>query len=94
MSNTSIFNRRQFTSERKHAFTALRSLSSISLDKAHVMIQVNTNNELVDSSSPLYVNPDDLDTFVITTSADSENTISFESVKNTINLNVKDCGYF
>jgi hypothetical protein len=58
------------------------------------MIQVNTNNELVDSSSPLYVNPDDLDTFVITTSADSENTISFESVKNTINLNVKDCGYF
>jgi hypothetical protein len=94
MSDSSIFNRKQFTSNHREAFDMLKSLSSISIDKAHVMIQINTKHENVDPDSPLYVNPDDLDTFVIATSADPENTISFESVKNVVNLNVRDAGYF
>jgi len=36
----------------------------------------------------------DVDTFVMTTSADPDNTISSRSIKNVINLNVQDGGFF
>ena len=89
----SIFDRKPYTAVHKRAFDLIRSLSAVANDSEHIMIRKNIKHENVEAS-PIYPNPDDLDTFVITTSADSENMISLESIKNTVNLNVRDGGFF
>lgn len=92
MSN-SIFNRRTFAPSHKKALDLLRSLSGVAVDDQNIMIRVNTSNLSADSTnSPVPL--DDLDTFVVTTSADPENIITYESVLNVVDLNVRDGGYF
>jgi hypothetical protein len=92
MSN-SIFSRRTFAPSHKKALDLFRSLSGVAVDDQNIMIRVNTSNLSADSTN-FPVQLDDMDTFVVTTSADSENLITYESVFNTVNLNVRDGGYF
>ncbi len=93
--SSSIFDRKTFTGKQKKALDLFLSLSGVAIDDQNILMRKNTAHEIVDESLPEYqgVN-DDLDTFVVTTSADPENTISATSVKNTINLNVQDGGFF
>jgi citrate lyase beta subunit len=93
--DNSIFNRRPYTSKQQKALNIMYSLSGVAADEANIMLRINTLNlpaSAVDLAS--FTNVDDLDAFVFTTSADPENTIIYESLVNTVNLNVRDGGYF
>lgn len=93
--SSSIFDRRPFTGKQKKALDLFYSLSGVAIDDQNVLMRKNTANEIVDQNLPEYQGViDDLDTFVVTTSADPDNTISTTSIKNTINLNIQDGGYF
>ena len=94
MSND-IFRRRNFTKDHRKAITMLYSLSTITANAPNIMIRANTVSLSVDPSSPDSVHlDDDVDTFVITTSADPENTIIYTSGKDLVDLNVRDGGFF
>ena len=94
MSN-SIFDRRPFTAEHKKAIDLIYSLSALAANAPNIMIRANTASLSVDPSSPESVHLDnDIDTFVITTSADPENTIIYTSGKDLVDLNVRDGGFF
>jgi hypothetical protein len=93
MSN--IFDRRPFTAEHQKAISMIYSLSTLAANAPNIMIRANTANLSVDPSSLESVHlDDDVDTFVITTSADPENTIIYTSGKDLLNLNIRDGGYF
>ena len=94
--STSIFDRRTFSAKHKKAIDLFNYLSDVAIDDQNIIIRKNTAHDIVDPTLPEYSagHVDDLDTFVMTTSADPENTISSTSVKNVINLNVQDGGYF
>lgn len=92
MSN--IFDRRPFTKDHEKAISMLYSLSTLAANAPNIMIRANTVNLSVDPSSPESVHLDDVDTFVITTSADPENTIIYTSGKDLVDLNVRDGGFF
>ena len=89
-----IFSRRTFSSKHKQAITTLYSLSTIAQNAPNIMIRLNTVNLSVDHSLPEYAHYDDIDTFVITTSADPENTIIYTSPTNPVDLSVSDGGFF
>jgi hypothetical protein len=90
-------NKKTFTSAHKQALHALHSLSAVTNDAANVMIRVNTMNiplaEDADIPGREFFD-DDIDTFVITTSADPENFIHYTSPTNVIDMSVNDGGYF
>lgn len=93
--SSSIFDRKTYTGKHKKALDLFLSLSGVAIDDQNILMRKNTAHEIVDETLPEYQGDnDDLDTFVVTTSADPENTISATSVKNTIDLNVQDGGYF
>jgi hypothetical protein len=93
--STSVFNRRTFSEKHKKALDLFNSLSGVAIDDQNIIMRRNVAHEIVDPTLPEYSGEvDDLDTFVMTTSADPENTISSTSVKNVINLNVQDGGFF
>jgi len=93
--STSVFDRRSFTGKHKKALDLFNSLSGVAIDDQNIIMRRNVAHEIVDPILPEYAGEvDDLDTFVMTTSADPENTISLTSVKNVINLNVQDGGFF
>lgn len=90
-----IFTRRTFTADDRRAITMLYSLSALAANAPNIMIRANTVNLSVDPSSPESVHlDDDVDTFVITTSADPENTIIYTSGRDLVDLNVRDGGFF
>ena len=91
---SSVFNRRTFTAEHKKAITMLYSLSTLAANAPNIMIRANTASLSVDPSMPGSVHLDDIDTFVITTSADPENSIIYTSGKDFVDLNVRDGGFF
>ena len=93
MSND-VFKRKTFTAEHKKAITMLYSLSTLAANAPNIMIRANTASLSVDPSMPGSVHLDDIDTFVITTSADPENTIIYTSGKDLVDLNVRDGGFF
>lgn len=93
MSND-IFKRRTFTAEHKKAITMLYSLSTLAANAPNIMVRANTASLSVDPSMPGSVHLDDIDTFVITTSADPENTIIYTSGRDLVDLNVRDGGFF
>jgi len=93
--STSVFDKRTFSEKHKKALDLFNSLSGVAIDDQNIIMRRNVAHEIVDPTLPEYAGEvDDLDTFVMTTSADPENTISSTSVKNVINLNVQDGGYF
>ena len=89
-----IFSRRPFNLKHKEAFTTLYSLSTLAQNAPNIMVRANTQNLIVDTSLPEYSRYDDIDTFVITTSADPENTIIYTSPTNRVDLSVRDGGHF
>ena len=89
-----IFKRRTFTAEHKKAISMLYSLSTLAANAPNIMIRANTVNLSVDPSMPGSEHYDDIDTFVITTSADPENTIIYTSPTDIVDLSVRDGGYF
>ena len=91
---SSVFNRRTFTKDHKKAIDMLYSLSALAANAPNIMIRANTASLSVDPSMPGSVHLDDIDTFVITTSADPENTIIYTSGKDLVDLNVRDGGFF
>ena len=93
MSND-VFKRKTFTAEHKKAITMLYSLSTLAANAPNIMIRANTASLSVDPSMPGSVHLDDIDTFVITTSADKENTIIYTSGRDLVDLNVRDGGFF
>jgi hypothetical protein len=93
MSN--IFDRRTFTAEHKKAISMIHSLSTLAANAPNILIRTNNTSLSVDPSSQRSMHLDDnVDTFVITTSADPENTIIYTSGKDLVNLNVRDGGFF
>jgi hypothetical protein len=90
----SQYNRLGFTKKYKEAFAAFYLLTSFSISAANIMYRTNTSTLSVDHSLPGYTTYDDIDTFVITTSADPENTIVYTSETNLVNINVNDGGFF
>ena len=93
--STSGFDRRTFSEKHKKALDLFNSLSGVAIDDQNIIMRRNVAHEIVDPTLPEYAGEvDDLDTFVMTTSADPDNTISSTSVKNVINLNVQDGGFF
>lgn len=93
--STSVFDRRTFSEKHKKALDLFNSLSGVAIDDQNIIMRRNVAHEIVDPTLPEYAGEvDDLDTFVMTTSADPDNTISSTSVKNVINLNVQDGGFF
>ena len=94
MSND-IFTRRTFAADDRRAITMLYSLSTLAANAPNIMIRANTVSLSVDPNIPgreYYDN--DIDTFVITTSADQENTIIYTSGKDLVDLSVRDGGFF
>ena len=92
MSN--IFNRRNFTKDHRKGISMLYSLSTITANAPNIMVRANTVNLSVDPSMPGSEYYDDIDTFVITTSADPENTIIYTSPTDIVDLSIRDGGYF
>ncbi len=92
MSN--IFNRKSFTKKYRGALNGVYNLSASVEDAPNIMIRVNTAQLSATPNLPGFEHYDDIDTFVVTTSADPENTIIYTSGKNDVNWNVKDGGYF
>jgi hypothetical protein len=91
------FNKKPFTSIHKQAFNTLQSLTGVTHSASNIMIRVNTMNQPLDENADIPGREffdDDIDTFVITTSADPENTIYYTSPVNVINMNVSDGGFF
>ena len=92
---SSVFNRRTFTAEHKKSIDMLYSLSALAANAPNSMVRANTASLSADPSMPGSVHLDsDIDTFVITTSADPENAIIYTSGKDLVNLNVRDGGFF
>ena len=89
-----IFKRKTFTATHKRALTALYSLSTIAQNAPNVMFRFNTESLSADKTIPHQSTFDDIDTFVITTSANPENTIFYKSQTNPVNLNITDGGFF
>ena len=92
--STSIFDRRTFGSNNKKALDLLKSLSGVAVDDQNIVVRVNTSNLSADPADYFNAPVDDLDTFVLTTSADSDNQITYQSLQNVVDLNVRDGGYF
>ena len=89
-----IFSRRTFNAKHKEAFTTLYSMSTIAENAPNIMVRLNTVSLSVDRGIPEYAHYDDIDTFVITTSADIGNTILYTSPTNIVDLSVRDGGRF
>jgi hypothetical protein len=83
-----------FTEEYKKALTSIRTISAVMYDIPYLMVRKNTKNEQVDKTLPQYSNYDDIDTFVINASSESENTIEYTSTADIVNLNIRDGGFF
>lgn len=90
--NEDIFQRRVFSDKYKETLNLLNSLSSIAEDDQNILIRLNTSHLSADKE--VFQNVDDLDTFVFLTSADPENEITYKSLLNQVNLNVRDGGHF
>ena len=90
----SVFNRRQYTKARHEAITNLISLSGLNVDAPNILMRINTYNLSADPSTPEYFNYDDTDTFVMATSSNPKDVISYLSPQNFVDLNVRDGGYF
>jgi hypothetical protein len=91
---SSIFKRKAFTAAHKQVLTTIRSLLTSVENAPNVVFRVNTVSLSVDTSLPEHANHDDIDTFVITTSAHPENPIIYTSTKNIVDLSVRDGGFF
>lgn len=91
------FNRKPFRNVHKEALHTLHSLSSVSTDAANIMIRANTMHVPLHEDADIPGREffdDDIDTFVITTSAHPENFIHYTSPTNVIDTSVNDGGYF
>jgi hypothetical protein len=88
------FKRKTFTAAHKQAFTTLYSLSTVVENAPNIMVRVNTESLSADKSLPWQAHFDDVDTFVITTSANSDNTIFYKSPTNKVDLSITDGGFF
>lgn len=89
-----IFKRKTFTAAHKQALTTLYSLSTIVEHAPNIMIRINTESLSADKTIPYQATFDDIDTFVITTSANLDNTIVYKSPTNLVDLSVADGGFF
>lgn len=92
--SSNIFNRRQYTTQMHEALTTLQNLSSFATDAPHILLRINTENTLEDTTLPEYYKYDDTDTFVMLTSAHPKDAMSYLSPQNVVDLNVRDGGYF
>jgi hypothetical protein len=74
------------------------SLSAVVADTPNILFRGITQPTVVvnKNTQPYKQDPtiDDLDSFKITTFEDAENTISYKYIKNIVNLNKTDGGYF
>lgn len=90
-----IFKRKNFTADDRKAITMLYSLSTLAANAPNIMVRANTVSLSVDPNIPGREHYDnDIDTFVITTSADPENTIIYTSGKDLVDLSIRDGGFF
>lgn len=89
-------NQATFEEKHKQALASIRFLSACDIvkDLPFLMVRTNTSNTQVDTTEPKYSDYDDVDTFIITVSAEIENTIEYKSTANLLNLNVRDGGFF
>ncbi len=74
------------------------SLSAVVADTPNILFRGMTQPTVIvnKNAQPYKQDPmvDDLDSFKITTFEDAENTISYKYIKNIVNLNKTDGGYF
>jgi len=92
--NKNPFERRQYKEAYQQAINELFSLSALDIDTKNMLIRVNTQNIPKNPETPAYFNHDDIDTFVIITSANPLDLMTYTSPINAVNLNVRDGGFF
>lgn len=84
---SSVFDRRHFLPSDKALLNRFLELSgstnSVVNDLPHVLLRVNTISL-----------PGNIDTFILSTSADPSDTIQYTSVNDVVDLSIRDGGFF